>query len=60
MNTRHDYFWGVCLLLLYWMSYLWMMAIRGNIHNDPVIFALSDRVSRWTIVFAALFTIIAI
>ena len=60
MNTRHDYFWGVCLLLLYWMSYLWMMAIRGRIHNDPVIFALSDRVSRWTMVFAALFTIIAI
>ena len=60
MNTRHDYFWGVCLLLLYWMSYLWMMAIRGKIHNDPVIFALSDRVSRWTMVLAALFTLLAI
>ncbi len=60
MNTRHEYFWGVCLLLLYWVSYLWMMAVRGRIHNDPVIFALSDRVSRWTMAFAALFTLAAI
>ena len=60
MNTRHEYFWGTCLLLLYWLSYLWMMAMRGRIHNDPVIFALSDRVSRWTMAIAALCTLFAI
>ena len=60
MNTRHEYFWGTCLLLLYWVSYLWMMAIRGRIHNDPVIFALSDRVSRWTMAIAASCTLFAI
>ncbi len=60
MNTRHEFFWGTCLLLLYWVSYLWMMAIRGRIHNDPVIFALSDRASRWTMAIAAGFTLMAI
>jgi 4-hydroxybenzoate polyprenyltransferase len=60
MNTRHEYFWGTCLLLLYWVSYLWMMAIRGRIHNDPVIFALSDRVSQWTMAIAAVCTLLAI
>ena len=60
LNTRHEYFWGVCLLLLYWVSYLWMMAIRGRIHDDPVIFALSDTVSRWTMAIAAGFTLLAI
>jgi 4-hydroxybenzoate polyprenyltransferase len=60
MNTRHEFFWGTCLLLLYWVSYLWMMAIRGRIHNDPVIFALSDTVSRWTMAIAAGFTLMAI
>jgi 4-hydroxybenzoate polyprenyltransferase len=60
LNTRHEYFWGTCLLLLYWVSYLWMMAIRGRIHNDPVIFALSDRVSQWTMAIAAGFTLMAI
>ena len=34
--------------------------VRGRIHDDPVIFALSDRVSRWTMAFAALFTLAAI
>jgi hypothetical protein len=37
-----------------------LMAIRGRIHNDPVIFALSDRVSRWTMATAAAFTLMAI
>ena len=45
LYARHDYFWGICLLLLYWISYLWMMATRARIVGDPVMFALSDRVS---------------
>jgi 4-hydroxybenzoate polyprenyltransferase len=49
LYARHDVFWGVCLLLLYWVSYLWMAASRGRIVGDPVMFALSDRVSYWTI-----------
>jgi 4-hydroxybenzoate polyprenyltransferase len=60
LNARHDLFWPVCLLLLYWVSYLWMMAARGRIQNDPVIFALTDKVSLWTIAITALFTLMAI
>jgi 4-hydroxybenzoate polyprenyltransferase len=43
LYARHDYFWGICLLLLYWISHLWMMATRARIIGDPVIFALSNR-----------------
>lgn len=49
LYARHDFFWGICLLLMYWVSYLWMMVTRGRIRGDPVIFALSDRGSLWTI-----------
>jgi 4-hydroxybenzoate polyprenyltransferase len=35
----------VCPLLLYWICRLWMVAQRGQMHNDPIVFALSDRVS---------------
>ena len=49
LYPRHNFFWGLCFLLMYWVSYLWMMATRGNIHDDPVIFALSDRGSLCTI-----------
>jgi 4-hydroxybenzoate polyprenyltransferase len=60
LYARHDYFWGICLLLLYWISYLWMMATRGRIVGDPVIFALSDRVSLWTIAGMASFAALAL
>jgi 4-hydroxybenzoate polyprenyltransferase len=37
--------WPLCALLLYWMSRIWMKTHRGRMHDDPVIFALRDRVS---------------
>jgi 4-hydroxybenzoate polyprenyltransferase len=35
----------ICPLLLYWMSRLWLLAARGRMHDDPVVFALRDPVS---------------
>jgi hypothetical protein len=31
--------------MLYWISRVWMMAQRGHMHDDPVVFALKDRQS---------------
>ncbi len=39
--------WFVCILLLYWISRMWLIASRGLMHDDPLIFALKDYVSRW-------------
>jgi 4-hydroxybenzoate polyprenyltransferase len=44
---RHELFWGVCGLLLYWINYLWLMVARRRMHHDPVTFAFADPVSRW-------------
>ena len=38
--------WLDCLLLLYWISYVWLMAHRGRMTDDPLVFALRDHVSR--------------
>jgi len=35
----------VCPLLLYWISRVWMIAYRGQMHGDPIVFALRDRPS---------------
>lgn len=35
----------VCPLLLYWISRTWMIAQRGQMHDDPIVFALKDRTS---------------
>lgn len=34
--------WVVCFLLLFWISRLWLLVARGEIHHDPVVFALRD------------------
>ena len=35
----------VCPLLLYWISRVWFLAHRGQMHDDPVAFAFKDWVS---------------
>lgn len=41
--------WLACPLMLYWTSRAWMLASRGAMHEDPVLFAVRDRVS-WMVV----------
>lgn len=40
-----DFLWMLCPLLLYWVLRVWIFALRGELHDDPVVFALRDRVS---------------
>src|SRR6185369_4866488 len=43
---RHpEILWLICPLLLYWISRIWMLAHRGELHDDPVLFAIRDRTS---------------
>ncbi|WP_102484240.1 UbiA family prenyltransferase, partial [Vibrio splendidus] len=38
--------WLACPLLLYWISRTWMITHRGLMNDDPVVFAMKDRVSQ--------------
>jgi 4-hydroxybenzoate polyprenyltransferase/phosphoserine phosphatase len=44
--SRHELIWFVCPLLLYWLGYLWLIAHRGKMYHDPLVFALRDHTSR--------------
>lgn len=37
--------WLACPLLLYWISRIWLLTHRGLMYEDPVVFALKDRIS---------------
>lgn len=37
--------WGVVPVMLFWISWIWLQAHRGNMHDDPVVFAVKDKVS---------------
>ncbi len=43
-----EWMWAACPLLLFWLSRVWLLAHRGQMHDDPIVFALRDHVSRWT------------
>ena len=45
LYRRPQVLWAFVVLLLYWISRIWLMAYRGQLHHDPIIFALKDRVS---------------
>ena len=37
--------WLACPLLLFWVTRVWMLTHRGQMHDDPVVFAIRDRAS---------------
>jgi len=37
--------WPACPLLLAWISYVWMLAHRGNMGEDPVLYSFRDPLS---------------
>lgn len=41
--------WLVALGLTYWLARLWVKTSRGEMHDDPVVFAIKDRGSRVTV-----------
>jgi len=45
LYSRPVLLWGICAILLYWLSRTIMLAHRGHMHDDPVVYAAKDRIS---------------
>jgi len=61
MLYRHpQVLWLICPVLLYWMSRVWIIAHRGLMHDDPIVFAATDRTSQLVILLCGLFALGAI
>lgn len=52
--------WGVCGLLLYWISRMLLISHRGGMYDDPLVFAIGDRVSQAVLVLCALLVLAAV
>ncbi len=52
--------WLICPVLAYWISRALMIANRGEMHDDPIIFAVTDRISWLTGVVAALIIAVSV
>jgi len=53
--------WLLCPVLMYWIGRVWIFTARGRMHEDPIVFAIRDRLSMFaaavlaTILIAAMF-----
>lgn len=45
LYSRPEILWLLCPMLLYWIARVWLLAARGQMHDDPVLFAVRDRAS---------------
>jgi 4-hydroxybenzoate polyprenyltransferase len=45
LYRRPQFLWPVCLLVIYWLSRTVLIANRGQLHDDPIMFAVRDRAS---------------
>jgi 4-hydroxybenzoate polyprenyltransferase len=45
LYTRPNVLWGMIPLFLYWTSRMWFLAGRGQMDDDPVVFAVRDPAS---------------
>ncbi len=60
MYDQPQLMWPVCLVMLYWISRVWIIAHRGNMDDDPIVFALKDRISMVCGALIGLFMVLAV
>jgi 4-hydroxybenzoate polyprenyltransferase len=48
LYTHPAWLWMLCVLVLYWISRMWLLAWRGEVDDDPVVFAIRDPTS-WAV-----------
>lgn len=54
LYSRPKMLWLLCPLLLYWISRIWVVAHRGRMTDDPIVFSVKDRTSQVIIVACGL------
>lgn len=60
LYRRPQILWLICPMLLYWISRVWVKAHRGLMDDDPVVFAVTDRMSQVVIALCGLMILGAI
>lgn len=54
-----EFMWIICPLLLYWIGRMWMQGERGNIVEDPVIFAAKDKYTYLVFILSSVFILLS-
>jgi 4-hydroxybenzoate polyprenyltransferase len=57
--NRPNALWLACGFLLYWITHTWFIANRGEMHDDPVLYALRDPYSYLAVVGMSMVMVLA-
>ena len=59
LYTHPQMLWLLCPVLLFWISRIWLKTGRGEMHDDPLIFAIKDRGSHLTALLCVVTVLLA-
>ncbi|GKT13456.1 UbiA family prenyltransferase [Acidovorax sp. SUPP2522] len=45
MYRAPEMIWAAVPVMVFWVSWMWLRAVRGQMHDDPLVFAFKDRAS---------------
>jgi 4-hydroxybenzoate polyprenyltransferase len=51
--------WAVAVGLVYWLARLWITTARGEMHDDPVVYAVKDRGSLTTVLLMVITVLVS-
>jgi 4-hydroxybenzoate polyprenyltransferase len=52
LYARPEFLWLLCPMMLYWISRMWLLARRHEMHEDPVVFTMTDERTYWLALIA--------
>ena len=52
--------WGICIILLFWLTKISLITQRGEMHYDPIVFAVKDFISQICFILIIIFISIGI
>jgi 4-hydroxybenzoate polyprenyltransferase len=58
LYSRPALLWLACPLLLFWVGRVWLLAHRGEVEDDPLMFALKDWAT-WVVILAGTVVLLA-
>jgi 4-hydroxybenzoate polyprenyltransferase len=60
LYLKQEVLWLLCPVLLYWISRMWLKTWRGEVHDDPIVYALKDPTSYCVVMIIGLLLLFAI
>jgi 4-hydroxybenzoate polyprenyltransferase len=60
MYTTPQFLWLLCPILLYWIGRIFLLAHRGQMHDDPIDFTITDKISILCVILGIIIIYIAI